>query len=45
MAKSLLRPVLELLEGNAVTQRASLIMPEFFRGESIAGPATRRDEP
>jgi LacI family transcriptional regulator len=38
MAKSLLRPVLELLEGNAVTQRASLIMPEFFRGESIAAP-------
>jgi DNA-binding LacI/PurR family transcriptional regulator len=43
MAKSLLRPVLELLEGNATTQRASMIMPEFFRGESIAGPATRRE--
>ena len=42
MAKSLLRPVLELLEGNAVTKRASMIMPEFYRGESIAGPVTRR---
>ncbi len=38
MAKSLLPPVLELLEGNAVTQRASLIMPEFFRGESVTAP-------
>jgi LacI family transcriptional regulator len=38
MAKNLLRPVLELLEGNVVTQRTSLIMPEFFRGESIAPP-------
>lgn len=36
MAKSLLRPVLELLEGNAVTQLAGRIMPEFFKGESIA---------
>jgi hypothetical protein len=34
--------VLELLEGNAVTQRATMIMPEFFRGESIAAPAVRR---
>jgi len=38
MAKSLLRPVLELVEGNVVTQRASLIMPEFLRGDSIAAP-------
>ncbi len=38
MAKSLLRPVLEILEGNPVTQRSSLIMPEFVRGESIAPP-------
>lgn len=38
LARSLLRPVLELLEGNAVTQRASLIMPEFLRGESVASP-------
>lgn len=41
MAKSLLRPVLELLDGNAVTQRASLIMPEFLRGESVTAPAVR----
>ncbi len=41
MAKSLLRPVLELLEGNVVTQRTSLIMPEFFRGESIASPPAK----
>ncbi len=39
MAKSVVRPVLELLEGNPVTQRGSLIMPEFVRGESIAAPA------
>lgn len=38
IAKTLLRPVLELLEGSAVTQRASLIMPEFIRGESVASP-------
>lgn len=38
MAKSLLRPVLELLEGSVVTQRAGRIMPEFLRGESIAPP-------
>jgi DNA-binding LacI/PurR family transcriptional regulator len=36
MAKNLLRPVLEVLDGNAVAQRASLIMPEFVKGESIA---------
>ena len=41
MAKSLLRPVLELLDGNAVTQRASLIMPEFLRGESVSEPPSR----
>lgn len=40
MAKNLLRPVLELTEGHAVTQRAGLIMPVFSRGESIgAWPA------
>ena len=38
IAKALLRPVLELLEGSAVTQRAGRIMPEFFRGDSIAPP-------
>lgn len=39
MAKSLLRPVLELLAGEPVTQRAARIMPEFFRGETLAVPA------
>jgi len=38
MAKNLLRPVLELLEGNAVTQPVNKLMPEFLRGESIAPP-------
>jgi LacI family transcriptional regulator len=38
MAKNLLRPVLEVLEGTTVTQRGSRIMPEFIRGESIAAP-------
>lgn len=36
LARSLLRPVLELLEGNPVSQRAARILPEFLRGESIA---------
>jgi LacI family transcriptional regulator len=40
-ARSLLQPVLELLEGGAVTQRAQRLMPEFVRGESI-GPASGR---
>lgn len=35
MAKGLLRPVLELLEGNTITQRTGRIMPEFVRGESV----------
>lgn len=38
LARGLLRPVLELLEGSPVTQHASMIMPEFSRGESIAPP-------
>jgi len=38
MAKSLLRPVLELLEGNAATPPVSKLMPEFLKGESIAPP-------
>jgi LacI family transcriptional regulator len=38
MAKTLLRPVLELLGGNPVTQRAARIMPEFLRGDSVAPP-------
>lgn len=37
MAKSFLRPLLELLQGDPVTQRRLLIVPEFFRGESVAG--------
>lgn len=37
MARHLLRPVLELLEGNPVSQRTGMIMPEFVRGESVAG--------
>jgi hypothetical protein len=37
MAKHLLRP--ELLEGNAVTQRAGLIVPQFLKGESVAPPS------
>ena len=37
-ARSLLQPVLELLEGGAVSQRALRLMPRFERGASI-GPA------
>jgi LacI family transcriptional regulator len=37
-ARGLLQPVLELLEGGAVTQRSWRLMPEFVRGASI-GPA------
>jgi len=37
-ARSLLQPVLELLEGGAVNQRAVRLMPQFVRGASI-GPA------
>jgi DNA-binding LacI/PurR family transcriptional regulator len=35
MAKALLRPVLERIEANAVSQRAGWIMPEFVKGESV----------
>jgi DNA-binding LacI/PurR family transcriptional regulator len=38
-ARSLLQPVLDLLEGRAVTQRAALLMPEFVRGETVAPAA------
>lgn len=38
MAKTLLRPVIELLEGRVVTQRTIRIMPEFIRGDSVARP-------
>ncbi|MBL9199148.1 MAG: substrate-binding domain-containing protein [Opitutaceae bacterium] len=37
-AKRLLRVVLELIEDGLVTQRQIRIMPEFFRGESLAPP-------
>lgn len=36
MAKALLRPVLERIEGGEVSQREGLIVPEFVRGESVA---------
>ncbi len=38
MAKTLLRPVLELLEGGVITHRAVRIMPDFIRGETLAAP-------
>jgi LacI family transcriptional regulator len=38
LAKSLLRPVLELLEGGGVTHRAIRIMPDFIRGDSLGAP-------
>jgi Transcriptional regulators len=41
VAKSLLRPLIELLEGGAVTHRAVRIMPNFVRGESLAPPCAR----
>ena len=41
LAKNLLRPVLDLLEGSAVRQRAGLIMPEFLKGESVGPPSAR----
>jgi LacI family transcriptional regulator len=40
LAKSLLRPVIELLEHGAVSQRAARLMPQFIRGETVGpGPA------
>lgn len=38
-AKRLLRVVRELIEDGAVAQRQIRIVPEFFRGESLAAPA------
>jgi LacI family transcriptional regulator len=40
LAKALLRPVIELLEGGAITSRTVPIMPDFIRGDSL-GPAAR----
>lgn len=42
MAKTLLRPLLELLEGGVVTHRAIRLMPEFVRGETLAPPRDGR---
>jgi LacI family transcriptional regulator len=39
LARSLLRPILELLEGGTVTQTGLRLMPEFIRGETVAPPA------
>jgi DNA-binding LacI/PurR family transcriptional regulator len=36
LARALLRPVLELLEQGTPARRNQLLMPEFFKGESIA---------
>jgi DNA-binding LacI/PurR family transcriptional regulator len=41
-ARKLLRPVLEILETGAATARATSIMPEFIRGESIGPPPAAR---
>jgi DNA-binding LacI/PurR family transcriptional regulator len=38
LARSLLHPVLELLESGAVSKRAAWLMPQFVRGASL-GPA------
>lgn len=38
LAQSLLQPVLELLNGETVTQNAVRLMPDFIRGESIGPP-------
>jgi LacI family transcriptional regulator len=37
-ARTLLQPVLRLLEGNAVSPRAQRLMPKFARGGTIAPP-------
>jgi len=41
LAKTLLRPVLERLEGGVVTHRTIRIMPDFIRGESLTAPGGR----
>jgi DNA-binding LacI/PurR family transcriptional regulator len=38
MAKTLLRPVLELLDGGVVTHRSIRIMPDFIKGDSLGPP-------
>lgn len=37
-AKKILRPVLEMVQEGAVSQRATLIMPDFIAGASLAAP-------
>lgn len=38
MAKALLRPLIEGLEGGVITQRAHRFMPNFIRGETLIHP-------
>lgn len=38
LAKSLLRPIIELLEGGVITHRAIRIMPSLMRGDSLNTP-------
>ena len=40
MARTLIRPVLEHLEGGGVLHRGVRIMPEFVRGETLGPPRT-----
>jgi LacI family transcriptional regulator len=44
LARSLLPPVLELLEGGSVSRRTAWLMPQFVRGASIGpAPAASKD--
>lgn len=38
-AKGLLRPVLELLQGHLLSEKSSMIIPKFIKGESLATPS------
>lgn len=38
-AKGLLRPVLELLQGHPLSEKNSMIVPKFIKGESLAPPS------
>lgn len=40
-AKGLLRPVLELLQGHLPSDKASMVIPQFIRGDSLGAPAVR----
>ncbi len=37
-AKGLLRPVLELLQGHLLSEKSSMIIPKFIKGESLGAP-------